>query len=114
MSEDTLATLISCYQVMLPKALKASDKTNINIRQNRYIVLNVSLDEVENYISKCRYENQISILNLLCDINYGLNVYVIFSFTTRAFPYKSLFIFKKMTRRIRSICTILSAFKFYF
>ena len=63
--DKTLCSKISSYQVMLPKALKASDKTNINIRQNRYIVLNVSLDEVDNYISKCRYENQISILNEL-------------------------------------------------
>ena len=65
--DKTLCSKISSYQVMLPKALKASDKTNINIRQNRYIVLNVSLDEVDNYISKCRYENQITILNELKD-----------------------------------------------
>ena len=38
-----------------------SSKNDINIRQNRYIVLNVSLDEVDNYISKCRYNNQIDI-----------------------------------------------------
>ena len=63
--DKTLCSKISSYQVMLPKALKASDKTNINIRQNRYIVLNVSLDEVDNYISKCRYNNQIDILNEL-------------------------------------------------
>jgi len=59
--DKTLCSKISAYQVMLPKALKASDKTNINIRQNRYIVLNVSLDEVDSYIRKCRYDNQISI-----------------------------------------------------
>ena len=30
MSNSLLCNLISCYQVMLPKALKASAKTNIN------------------------------------------------------------------------------------
>jgi len=61
----TLCSKISAYQVMLPKALKASESTNIGIKKNRYIVLNVSLDMVDNYISKCRYENQVNILNKL-------------------------------------------------
>lgn len=65
--DKTLCSKISAYQVMLPKALKASDKTNISIRQNRYVVLNVSLDEVDSYIRKCRYDNQISILSELKD-----------------------------------------------
>ena len=30
--ETTLSTLISAYQIMFPKALKASNKTNINIK----------------------------------------------------------------------------------
>ena len=36
----TMASLMSCYQVMLPKALKAKKKVNINIKINRYISLN--------------------------------------------------------------------------
>lgn len=32
MQEMTLATLISCYQVMLPKALKAKNGSNVNIK----------------------------------------------------------------------------------
>ena len=59
----TLCSKISSYQVMLPKALKASDKTNIGIKKNRYILLNVNDLELEEYIKKCRYENQIKILN---------------------------------------------------
>ena len=31
MSSETLATLISCYQVMLPKGFKAKNGTSINI-----------------------------------------------------------------------------------
>ena len=30
MQKNTLSTLISCYQVMLPKALKANHKVNLN------------------------------------------------------------------------------------
>ena len=61
----TLCSKISAYQVMLPKALKASESTNIGIKKNRYIVLNVTLEEVNDYISKCRYQNQVNILNEL-------------------------------------------------
>ena len=63
----TLCSKISAYQVMLPKALKASDTTNIGIKKNRYIVLNKNIEEIDEYISKCRYENQINILNELKD-----------------------------------------------
>lgn len=40
MQENTLATLISCYQVMLPKALKAKQGRNINIKFDSYYRLN--------------------------------------------------------------------------
>ena len=63
----TLCSKISAYQVMLPKALKASEATNIGIKQNRYIVLNVSLEEVKDYINKCRFGNQKNILNELLE-----------------------------------------------
>ena len=38
-SESTLSTLISSYQVMLPKALKAKEGVNINKKIETYIVL---------------------------------------------------------------------------
>ena len=63
----TLCSKISAYQVMLPKALKASESTNIGIKKNRYVVLNVGMDELNEYICKCRFENQIRILNELRD-----------------------------------------------
>lgn len=40
MRDKTLATLISCYQVMLPKALKAKKNSNISIRYNTFYSLN--------------------------------------------------------------------------
>ena len=40
MSNSLLCNLISCYQVMLPKALKASIKTNINKKFDTYVCLN--------------------------------------------------------------------------
>ena len=39
MKESTLSTLISCYQTMLPKALKAKANTKINKKMDTYILL---------------------------------------------------------------------------
>ena len=64
-SKRTLCSLISAYQVMLPKALKASHGVVINKRIVKYLVLNCSNDLVLEYISKCRYENQVLILKEL-------------------------------------------------
>jgi len=44
MQQTTLATLISCYQAMLPKALKAQAGTNINIKKVSYISLGSNID----------------------------------------------------------------------
>ena len=43
-SKKYLATLISSYQVMLPKALKAKSNTKINKKIDKYIVLNKEFD----------------------------------------------------------------------
>ncbi len=67
-SEKTLCTLISAYQAMLPKALKASSKTNIKIKQEKYISLSKSKQETLDYINNCRYEGQINILKELLQI----------------------------------------------
>lgn len=45
MKKNTLATLISCYQVMLPKALKAKNNSNINIKYDTYYRLNSEYDK---------------------------------------------------------------------
>ena len=44
----TLSTLISCYQAMLPKALKAKEKVNINKSYDKYIEINVPMAYLEN------------------------------------------------------------------
>ena len=63
--EYTLCSLISAYQVMLPKALKASVKTNINTKQNRYLVLNKSENVIRDYLDACKYDKQKELLNEL-------------------------------------------------
>ena len=65
MSEKTLCSLITAYQAMLPKALKAKSKTTINIKQDKYISLIKNTLEINNYIEKCHYEKQINILKQL-------------------------------------------------
>lgn len=49
MSEKTLSTLISCYQVMLPKALKAKVSAEINIKYEKLIKLNINLSDIDSY-----------------------------------------------------------------
>ena len=66
-SKKTLCSKISAYQVMLPKALKASHKTNIKIKEDKYIKLSLNKNEVINYLEKCRYEKQKEILNYLLE-----------------------------------------------
>ena len=63
--EITLCSLISAYQVMLPKALKASVKTSINTKNKRYAILNKNKEEVLGYIDKCKYPKQNEFLNEL-------------------------------------------------
>ena len=68
MSRHLLCSLVSAYQVMLPKALKAKVNTNIKIKYNRYLRRTKSIEEIDEYISKCRYEGQV---NLLCKLKEG-------------------------------------------
>jgi len=64
-AKRTLCSKISAYQVMLPKALKASSKTDIKVKTNKYLVLKWSLEDVLSYIQDCRYESQKELLNEL-------------------------------------------------
>ena len=65
-SEKYLSTLISSYQVMLPKALKAKNNTKINKKINKYIVLNVEKDLLKSYKLN---KNQDEIINRLIEKN---------------------------------------------
>lgn len=65
LSDSLLCTLISCYQVMLPKALKADIKTNINIKYDTYIMINKDVD-IFNYIeTHVRNKKEIEVLSNL-------------------------------------------------
>ena len=76
MSSDTISTLISCYQVMLPKALKAKNGSNVNIKFDTYYrinenieieKLNSSQERIINYIR----EKGIALRKDLLDISIG-------------------------------------------
>ncbi len=43
MQKSTLSTLISCYQAMLPKALKAKNGSNINIKYDIFYKINTNI-----------------------------------------------------------------------
>ena len=65
MSDYLLCNLISCYQIMLPKALKASIKTNINRKYETKVYLNKDID-VDKYIEEHkRNTKEIEIINIL-------------------------------------------------
>lgn len=64
-TKRTLCSRISAYQVMLPKALKASIKTDIKVKYDKYLVLNVGLDDVSKYMEICRFEGQVELLKKL-------------------------------------------------
>lgn len=65
MSKKLLCSLVSCYQVMLPKALKAEINSNIKIKYNKYLRRTKTIEEIDNYIKTCKYEGQISLLCIL-------------------------------------------------
>ena len=46
MQKQTLSSLCSCYNTMLPKALKASQKSQIKVKKEIYLKLTASLDEL--------------------------------------------------------------------
>ena len=67
MQKMTLATLISCYQVMLPKALKAKNGREVAIKYDTYYRLSDNFQMDNNYI-----ESQQKIINYLLENNKAL------------------------------------------
>ena len=65
MSDFLLCNLISCYQVMLPKALKASLKTNINRKYITKVSLNKDVDIDKYILEHKRNKVEISIIECL-------------------------------------------------
>lgn len=65
MKKNTLSNLISCYQIMLPKALKASVNSNVNRKYITYVNLNGNID-IEEYIkNNKRKKRENEILSIL-------------------------------------------------
>ena len=65
MSNSLLCNLISCYQVMLPKALKASINTNINKKYEIKVSLNKDVD-LDKYIEEHkRAKKELELIDLL-------------------------------------------------
>lgn len=60
--ETTISTLISSYQVMLPAALKARNKTKINVKKDIFYKLNVSDEELTNYKFNAKQQEIIDLL----------------------------------------------------
>ncbi|MBR1386674.1 MAG: primosomal protein N' [Bacilli bacterium] len=69
--EKTLCTLISAYQTMLPKALKAQNKTNISKAYTKLIELNINKEEIENLKLN---EKQEKIINEVIQGNNNIKV----------------------------------------
>ncbi len=71
LSNSLLCNLISCYQVMLPKALKASYKTNIGRKHETIISLNKEINIDKYILEHKRSKKEIEIIELLkkSDIN---------------------------------------------
>lgn len=67
MSNTLLCNLISCYQAMLPKALKASIKTNINKKTETKVSLNKGVDVDKYILEHKRNKKEIELLNYLKD-----------------------------------------------
>lgn len=61
----TLSTLISAYQVMFPKALKASNKTNINIKTDVICYLNEDINIDEYIVNHKNNKKEIELINKL-------------------------------------------------
>lgn len=66
LKETTISSLCSCYQAMLPKALKASHKTNINKKYVTYIKLET---DYESALELASSSSQKEIINLFKDNN---------------------------------------------
>ena len=74
MSHDTLSTLISCYQVMLPKALKAKNGSEVNIKYDTFykiknIADNVKLSDTQRKIIDLVRKEELVIRKRLMDIS---------------------------------------------
>lgn len=67
--DETLCTLISSYQTMLPSSLKIKTIKSDYNKYETYLKLRMSKDFVRAYVEEIRGKNQIDILNALIDFD---------------------------------------------
>ena len=68
LQEKTLATLISCYQVMLPSGFKAHKNNKINIKYETYVSINYN--KLKDYKLTKKQEEIINLLNTKKTVTY--------------------------------------------
>lgn len=66
-SSKTLCSMITAYQTMLPKALKANHKIAMKPKNEVIAVLNKDVSEIYEYISFCSYKKQVEILKSIIE-----------------------------------------------
>ena len=66
-SSKTLCSMITAYQTMLPKALKANHKVAMKPKNEVIAVLNKDISEIYEYISICSYKKQVEILKSIIE-----------------------------------------------
>lgn len=66
-SSKTLCSMITAYQTMLPKALKANHKVAMKPKNEVIAVLNKDTSEIYEYISFCSYKKQVEILKSIIE-----------------------------------------------
>ena len=66
-SSKTLCSMITAYQTMLPKALKANHKVAMKPKNEVVAVLNKDVSEIYEYISICSYKKQVEILKSIIE-----------------------------------------------
>ena len=66
-SSKTLCSMITAYQTMLPKALKANHKVAMKPKNEVIAVLNKDTSEIYEYISICSYKKQVEILKSIIE-----------------------------------------------
>ena len=62
-SEENVCNLVSIYQAMLPKGMKAKKKDNVSIRKNIYVKL--TDNNYDEFITKSKSKKQVEVINKL-------------------------------------------------
>lgn len=107
LKETTLASLISCFQCMLPRGVKAKIKENIKPKYKKFIKRKVNINQIEAIIQTCRSNVRKELLTRLLDdeiIEYESK----FNVATKKLIEKSIIeILEKEEYRLNNISSII-------